>query len=297
MSSERNEKDGKSAMIRRGKFSQHLRYLRRQLLACLPNDVKRANRDKKLVAVLVSAHKVGSTWVYNLLRDLNIFLVWPVPVRFRANPRNIGLLDLAADGVCRYLEDISRFRLIKSHSMPPTWRPPGHVKFITVIRDPRDVVISNIFYLENLDENLGGWPELATMAPHERIRHYLEKGLFDLQLMQAWAQHEQAICVRYEDLLHDPVSEFSRAVFQIGLEVDQFAIERAVARNSFRKVTAGRRPGEESRESFFRKGISGDWKNYFDGTTVDAFKRSQGGRWNDLLVQLGYEKRLDWQLE
>lgn len=65
-----------------------------------------------------------------------------------------------------------------------------------------------------------------------------------------------------------------------------------VYRNSFKKKTKGRKPGQESQISHYRKGISGDWKNYFNQDHINTFKEEYG----DLLVKLGYEKDNDWSL-
>lgn len=56
-------------------------------------------------------------------------------------------------------------------------------------------------------------------------------------------------------------------------------------------------PGEERKEAFLRKGIVGDWENYFDRDVVRAYKTEKEGRWNRLLVKMGYENTLDWGQE
>ena len=61
------------------------------------------------------------------------------------------------------------------------------------------------------------------------------------------------------------------------------------------EAKAQRQPGHEDRNSFFRKGIKGDWKNYFDEKCIQTFKKSNSGRWNRLLVRMGYEKSENWE--
>ncbi|HVS27088.1 MAG TPA: hypothetical protein VHE58_07310 [Burkholderiales bacterium] len=39
-----------------------------------------------------------------------------------------------------------------------------------------------------------------------------------------------------------------------------------------------------------RKGVAGDWQNYFSKRVKEAFKNRYGG----LLVATGYERDLDW---
>lgn len=59
---------------------------------------------------------------------------------------------------------------------------------------------------------------------------------------------------------------------------------------SFEKSTKSRQRGQEDSSSFFRKGIAGDWKNYFTERDKQIFKEEAG----DLLVNLGYEEGYDW---
>jgi hypothetical protein len=45
-------------------------------------------------------------------------------------------------------------------------------------------------------------------------------------------------------------------------------------------LSGGRNPGEENRDSFFRKGVPGDWRRHF-GDAVAAEFREQAGTWLD----------------
>ena len=57
----------------------------------------------------------------------------------------------------------------------------------------------------------------------------------------------------------------------------------------FRKLY-GRKEGEENNNSFLRKGIVGDWKNYFNKESKKVFKEYAGRE----LIKLGYEKDFKW---
>jgi hypothetical protein len=47
---------------------------------------------------------------------------------------------------------------------------------------------------------------------------------------------------------------------------------------SFEKLSGGRTRGDEDRASFFRKGVSGDWRNRLSDMDEVAF-RQIAGRW------------------
>jgi hypothetical protein len=126
---------------------------------------------------------------------------------------------------------------------------------------------------------------------------------------------------RYETLIADPTLEFTRIFNFLGIESPwpglQPMIRMAVAhlgwrfckrpmplgttlpmpvlrylvdRYSFQHRSQGRRPGQENQTHHYRKGIAGDWRNYFTPRITAAFKEGYG----DLLIQLGYESSSDW---
>jgi lipopolysaccharide transport system ATP-binding protein len=55
-------------------------------------------------------------------------------------------------------------------------------------------------------------------------------------------------------------------------------------------MQAGRKPGNEDTQAHERKGIAGDWRNYFTDRVSTEFKRCYGS----LLVATGYEKGFSW---
>ncbi len=276
------------------KLEKYIKYIKHQVEAFLPNETKLLNKNREFVLIIASAHKVGSTWVYKMIRDLNLFHEYPVPRKYRSNQRNMGLLDLYSNGVDEFLLRIKGFRLYKSHSIPPVWGSDHKVKFLSVFRDPRDIVISNIFYLANLDSELGGWPELSNMTLKERIKLYLNKGGFDLELLDKWYSVDDSVKVRYEDLLVDTDAEMKRIFSEMGLNVSEKKRKCIVNNNAFKKLSVGRGAGQEDSKSFFRKGISGDWKNHFSDEEKKLFKYHDNGKWNDLLIKLGYEVDDQW---
>ncbi|MEM6262745.1 MAG: sulfotransferase domain-containing protein [Bacteroidota bacterium] len=255
------------------------------------------HQPQPVISVVASAHKVGSTWLVKMIRDLYIFAHPTVPEPYRPEPQHTKLFDLQSDIALGFMnQGVAEHTLFKSHSQPPAWEPPAHVKLITIFRDPRDMVVSNIFYLANLDPKYGGWEGLAEKEPRDRIPVYLNRAVFDLELYERWNKYPFALKLTYEQLKEDAISGMQEVVNFLEIEVPQSRIEAAVENNSFKKLSAGRKAGEANDKSFFRKGISGDWLNYFDQEMVEIFKTTHGGRWNQLLVDLGYEENLDWQL-
>ena len=96
--------------------------------------------------------------------------------------------------------------------------------------------------------------------------------------------------VRYEDLLEHPNEEVERLLGFLGVDTDETLVEHCVSSASFEKLSRGRERGEEDPSSFYRKGVAGDWENYFTEEDRRVFKEEAG----ELLIRLGYEKNNGW---
>ncbi len=109
-------------------------------------------------------------------------------------------------------------------------------------------------------------------------------------LEQAAINEERIVRLRYEDLLGDTPGELARILAQtLGGPPDAARVAEVAERYSF-KTQTGRTPGQESTESFMRKGVAGDWKNHFSPEAARVFDRHAG----DVLIQLGYESDHSW---
>ena len=248
--------------------------------------------------VIGSAHRVGSTWVSTLLRDLcELEYFEPSQAIIRDNP-NIQLVNLDIFDVVTGRKIPKGRHYFKTHSFPPRLEDLSlldpHVKFLTVSRDPRDAIVSNAFYLARLPRERGGWnEENSTMADEAKIIKVIREGAFILSRIFAWNRFPLSCDLKYEDLLADPVAEIKKVLEFLDIERSDDTIRYFVDKHSFRKK-AGRGAGVEDKQAFFRKGISRDWQNYFSEECIKFFGRAYRGAWNKLLVEMGYEKSLDW---
>jgi len=98
------------------------------------------------------------------------------------------------------------------------------------------------------------------------------------------------VFVKYEDLLVDPANALGTSIKQLmQVEINNDLLKTAVDKYSFQSLTQ-REPGEENKKDFLRKGIAGDWKNYFTKEACEVFNHYAGNE----LVLLGYEKNKNW---
>jgi hypothetical protein len=188
-------------------------------------------------------------------------------------------------------------------------------RIIHLIRDGRDQAISMTHHVWNHASDQGG---IRTLTPEEiykrdaynanpeKVLQAGESIFAEARLRMAaegWASRVSAaiedgrtlfgdhyVEVRYEDLLEHPHEEMTELARFLGVETREEFIEQAVNSASFETLSKGRKRGQEDATSFFRKGVAGDWREFFTKRDREIYKEIAG----DLLIQLGYEKDYDW---
>ena len=151
---------------------------------------------------------------------------------------------------------------------------------LQVRRSRRELALENY---EDVYKNLPAFIEYAFRRPHSPRFSWAD-------FVRRWHGRKGAVHVRYEDLRTDTVGELRRIV--LGLKGERLSQEEAAAiaeEFSFERQ-AGRRAGEENKESFLRKGVVGDWRTHFSPEARAAFDRYAG----EELILLGYERDGAW---
>lgn len=179
----------------------------------------------------------------------------------------------------------------------------NQIKVVLMVRDPRDQVVSRMFHIRRDPNNRQNRKFLA-MSDDEAILACIEGGpgirsALDLvALTKSWlAPGFNGICVKYEDLIQEPAEKFLEVARYLEIPLSESFTRSVVLRNRFERLTVGKkvwkswRPaGQADPSSHFRKGIAGDWKNYFNDAHKAKFKEVAGAA----LVELGYETNFDW---
>jgi len=179
---------------------------------------------------------------------------------------------------------------------------PEDYKAFFITRDPRDIMISWYFSVKYSHKVVGRIAEhrqvLTTIPTKDGLTYtidYLQEyGLFDA--LRSWTgapiQDSNIVVVRFEDLTSsDNLQVFKGLFLHCDIQIPETELLSILQEYSFNKLSGGRKRGDENKSDHYRKGVPGDWKNYFDDAVVAKFKETTG----NLVVQLGFEQNENWK--
>jgi hypothetical protein len=167
---------------------------------------------------------------------------------------------------------------------------------IFVYRDPRDMIVSHIFYATEMHprhwmrryytENLTSMEERINAA----IQGVDEPGseLSDIRTRYAgylgWLEQPAVLCLRFEDLILNRQDALERLLDYLESRGGSSQLPRPRCLQVLQDAVAPKRSGT------FRKGKPGNWQEHFTPANKALFKERAG----DLLLHLGYETGSDW---
>ncbi len=185
----------------------------------------------------------------------------------------------------------------------------SHFKNVTiVVRDGRDIMVSAYYYMlfkndinkqfgvdrhrrhlpfENYDDIRANLPKFIDymFTTYAKKRFHFSWADF----IDSWWDYGFPT-VRYEDLLVKPADELIRVTEALtGTPCSPERAQEIVDKYNFKKMS-GRKPGQENKRSFVRKGIAGDWKNQFSKEACEVFDKHAGKQ----LIRVGYEESHAW---
>jgi hypothetical protein len=167
------------------------------------------------------------------------------------------------------------------------------IPYLVMYRDLRDVAVSYYFYVRRTPWH-PDYPNYRNLDVEEGLLRFARTLLPEyVQWIRRWRKErdeEKSRIVRYEDLLKDTESVFRAVTNLYNLKANAGEISRIVEAHRFNRMSGGRGRGNQDRSSFFRKGVSGDWKKHFTSLVTKVFKEKAG----QALVDFGYEEDENW---
>ena len=156
-------------------------------------------------------------------------------------------------------------------------------RFIQIIRDGRDAAVSGWFHNLRVSPD---WARKTFGTLPRYVENFAQNWVKEVEAGRAFEKKHPAqyLEVRYEDLNHDTAAGVTPLLEFLGVDTGKKAVAQCCAAGDFKTLAGGREPGKENRDSHFRKGTTGDWRNHFDAAATEAFERHAG----KLLRRLDY---------
>jgi len=234
---------------------------------------------------VASYPRSGSTWLRFLL--------------FETLTKN----DAGFDNVNRVIPDVGMHgeatpllpkqgRLIKTHE---PFRPE-YKKAVYVVRDVRDVVLSEYAYQKALGRIAGTFDQYlddflkGTATGYGSWQEHV-RGWIDSPL----TKNGQLLVVKYAELKKDGLVQLQRIMQFLGVVVERQVILNAIQNNEFNKMRAkeDRNPqlgkSAEGENRFVRKGTVGGWRQQLTPEQLQRIEQMAG----TILARLHYESGLE----
>ncbi|XP_075771314.1 sulfotransferase 2B1 isoform X2 [Pelodiscus sinensis] len=155
-------------------------------------------------------------------------------------------------------------------------------KVVYTVRNPKDVLVSLYHFAQ-------------IFRPYKepgRMDQFLERFLEGDVPFGSWFDHvkgwlglrgcENFFCISYEELQEDLRGSIQRICQFLGRELEDQALDAVVANASFQAMKQNKMSNfslspsfllDQSKKSFLRKGITGDWKNHLTAAQSEKFDR------------------------
>ena len=165
-----------------------------------------------------------------------------------------------------------------------------------VYRDPRDMIISHVFYatqihlehgmhdyytrkLNDMEERIHAAIQ-GVDEPDARLSNIRQKYLNYL----GWLDTPGVLCLRFEDLILNREQALNELLDYLEGRGFKPQVNREEALQSLTQAILPKKSGT------FRKAQPGNWREYFTDSNKAAFKAVAG----DILIHLGYEQDENW---
>lgn len=240
--------------------------------------------------------KSGTTWLEKMVASYPGFHELLIP--------DVAAYELATGGSHDYdlpTDIFSRFKQMLVVSKMHVHGSPhnvnllhdANVRYVVLYRDLRDVAISYYFYVRQTPWH-PEYPIYASLSLSEGLQTFAERTLLPFAAwVCSWHQNHDptmSLLLRYEELLEAPINVMTQVAQHFELDSAPETIEKIVQTHRFERLSGGRKQGRQSQNSFFRKGVAGDWQNHLTAETKESYKQLIG----EFLIEFGYEDDKSW---
>lgn len=241
-------------------------------------------RTEHMTIFHVTHWKAGSQWIKKILKEA-------VPELYVESKIGVAhfLKDTVKAGMVYPTVYVTKEQF-DSVPIPTPWR-----RFV-IIRDLRDTLVSGYFSLKIshsiISSGISSYRDkLVSLNLDDGLIYLMDEWLYlSADIQKSWLYANESF-VKYEAILNDDVEVLTNVLIdKCQLPVTKDRLRDVIINNRFEKVTGGRKSGTADISAHERKGVAGDWRNYFTPEVKKYFK----ARYGELLIATGYEDGNDW---
>jgi hypothetical protein len=240
-------------------------------------------------AIIATHHKTGTVWMLRLFTRLSNELAIPLVEHDRRTACTVSAPAIVIDRNAYWFAKKNEGRREDD-------------RFLHVVRDPRDVVISAMHYHRHAAEiwlhapqpSLGGrtYQEALNAEPDDFSRLVFEMDHHSgktIRAMAAWDYHRsECFEARYEDLVADVDNTlFTRIFRRLGFTKNELDVCRD---ELWKTALFGRKKRLIGKHPHIRAGHARQWETEFNRALGEAFVERHGAA----LIALGYERDHSW---
>lgn len=254
---------------------------------------------------VITYPKSGTTWTEEILsliyNDGDVKKVENTLLNYRVEHLEVGRVFCHL----RHLKNLKSPRLMATHLplqlLPKQLRRP-RCKIIYVARNPKDNAVSYYHHHRMstfLGNFKGSWEEFLT---HYMKGHLVYGSWFD-HVLSYWELYlsypDEVLFITFEELKIDLPGMIKRISNFVGRSLDSEAIQRISEHCTFEKMKTNSMVNREvlpisdlfdmTQSKFMRKGIIGDWKNYFTREQNEEFDKLYNNYMNRSGLNLVFE--------
>ena len=163
-----------------------------------------------------------------------------------------------------------------------------------IFRDPRDVVVSHVFYVTDMEARHVHHDYYASLPDFDSRLNVSILGRPDANIefpnisdrfapYLGWLDQPSVLKIHFEDLINDRAATLNRITDHFLARVPLKAPRGLILESLESSINPSRSPT-------FRSGKTGEWAKYFTEEHKKIFKEAAG----DLLIRLGYEHDNHW---
>jgi len=242
-----------------------------------------------MIVISAGMPKSGSGYIFNLMNDL-VISAGGSDVRFIKDKYhlentlrhfNCNVGDLRPATMLKLLAIRLREKpfVVKTHRQPRTFvrilMHLGIIRSVYIYRDLRDVLLSSIDHRDNIDRKEHGRSDLKSLSFDDVFPTL--PSLY--AVWEKWRSCENALLIKYEDLVKDPVIQMRRIAQHLNLRVEDEDIRRII-----QKYDRNSLDSSSKSHLHFNKGVVARYREELSEAQRRLFREKLG----NMLAEMGY---------